>query len=158
MADTPEASASTQDALHLLRGDHRRIDALLDDCARLAGGRSSSAADRSGVLARLAVLLLAHAQVEEELFYPALAAAPMAVEDAHTDHEQIEILLKRLNAGTPSPSEFAEGIAALSTVVREHLAEEEQQLFAHAHTLDLQELGVLMALRRAELLGMQGED
>lgn len=158
MSEAGEAPASTQDALQLLRTDHHRIDQLLQDCARLARGHSSSPADRSGLLARLGALLLAHARVEEELFYPALAAEPMAIEDAHTDHDEIEAQFRRLNLATLSAGDFAAGIVVLSELVREHVAEEEQRLFAHALALDLQELGTRIALRRAELLGIQGED
>jgi iron-sulfur cluster repair protein YtfE (RIC family) len=153
-----EGAASTQDALQLLRADHRRIDALLNDCARLAGERSSSRADRSGLLMRLGALLLAHAQIEKELFYPALEAAPMAIDDAHTDHDEIEAQFRRLNIGELPASDFGKGVATLTQLVREHVAEEEQQLFPHAQPLDSQELGTRMALRRAQLLGDQGED
>jgi hemerythrin superfamily protein len=157
-APARESAPSTQDALQLLRADHRRIDALLNDCARLAGARSSSRADRSGLLMRLGALLLAHAQIEKELFYPALAAAPMAVDDAHTDHDEIEAQFKRLNIGELPASDFGERVATLAQLVREHLAEEERELFPRAQPLDLRELGTRMALRRAQLLGDQGED
>jgi hypothetical protein len=159
VSETREAPAATQDALQLLRADHCRIDRLLEDCARLARGRvSSSPVDRSGLLARLGVLLLAHARIEEELFYPALSAAPMAVGDARTDHDQVEVQFKRLNIGSLSTVDFDAGITVLSGLVHEHVVEEEEHLFAHAHALDLQELGARIALRRAELLGIQGED
>jgi len=157
-APARDAAPSTQDALQLLRADHRRIDGMLNDCARLASARSSSRADRSGLLMRLGALLLAHAQLEKELFYPALAAAPMAVDDAHTDHDEIEAQFKRLNIGELPASEFGERVAALARLVREHVAEEERELFQRARPLDLHELGTRMALRRGQLLGDQGED
>lgn len=61
---------STQDALELLTADHRQLEVLFDDCARAA-----SAAERAGLIGRLAVRLRAHEAAERGLFYPALEGA-----------------------------------------------------------------------------------
>lgn len=149
---------STQDALELLFGDHRRIDALLDDCARLASSSGHSEADRSGLVARLGGLLRAHATIEQELFYPALPAGHADVAEAVVEHERIARLLQAVASRDLLPDEFASRLAALAQEVRSHVTEEELRFFPAALTLDLQALGTRLALRRGELLGDQGVD
>ena len=145
----PEPSSS--DALALLRDDHRHIEAMLQDCAALGDGRPSEA-DRSGLLMRLGAMLLNHARLEEELFYPALQLSAMAREDARTDHMEIELQFRQLAIGGLSDAEFRARTATLTQLVSGHVLAEEEQLFPRAGALSL-ELGPRMARRRAELLG-----
>jgi hypothetical protein len=149
---------STQDALELLFADHRRIDHLLDDCARLAAAPAHSEADRSGLLARLGALLNAHATLEQELFYPALVGIPEQVSSALAEHAQLTGRLEALSQPDLPAEGFGEALAALAQGVRAHMGHEEVHLFPAALTLDLQALGTRLALRRGELLGDQGVD
>ena len=154
------ASPTTQDALDLLHDDHRRIDALLADCERLVASPQSSSADRSGLISRLGALLIAHGQLEQQLFYPALGAPAAEIDDAVADHEEIKRSLLRLSEVDAPPASFDECIKTLALRVREHISAEEGQLFARARSsgIDLHELGSQLALRRAALLGDQGVD
>jgi len=149
---------STQDALELLFADHRRIDALLDDCARLAASPAHSEADRSGLVARLGALVGAHATMEHELFYPALPDAAALVADAEADHARITRQLQELAAPDLSAAGFAGRVADFARLLRDHVNLEELRLFPAALALDLQALGTRLALRRGELLGDQGVD
>lgn len=153
------AAPSTQDALDLLRADHHRIDAMLADCERL-GGAGESAADRSGMVSRLGALLIAHARMEQELFYPALGLTAGQLEDAVAEHAQVEALLQRLAEPEAAASAYAERVSALALLVRQHVQKEEAELFERAASagLDLAALGTQMALRRTALLGDQGVD
>ena len=154
------ASASTQDALDLLHDDHRRIDDMLADCERLAASPQASSADRSGLISRLGALLIAHGQLEQQLFYPALGAPAAEIDDAVAEHEAIKQYLQRLSDVEAPPASLDECVKALAHAVREHVSEEERHLFARARSsgIDLHELGSQLALRRAELLGDQGVD
>ena len=154
------AAPSTQDALDLLRTDHQRADAMLSDCERLAGNRDASAADRSGLVARLGALLIAHAQMEQQLFYPALDLDAAKLEQATAEHAAVEASLQGLSEPDADAAAFAARIAALAQQVREHVRTEEADFFpkASAAGIDLHALGTQMALRRGELLGDQGID
>lgn len=152
------AAPSTQDALQLLHADHRRIDAMLSDCERLAASDEASSADRSGLVSRLGALLIAHGQMEQQLFYPALRVARREIEQAEQAHADIARQLEQLSASGSSAAEFKERIAALAAAVRAHVSAEEAQLFAGAEGLDLHALGTSLAMRRGELLGEQGVD
>ena len=93
---TGTARAAPDDALDLLRADHRRLHALLDDCQRVAEDHGGDA-DRSGLVASLGALMQAHAQIEQELVYPALPVGDAA--GAREDHAELQTLLQALVDG-----------------------------------------------------------
>jgi len=152
-ASTATISApSTQDALELLTAEHRQLEALFTDCSRAATGEGG-AADRAGLLGRLAVRLRAHETIERELFYPALEGALGAevVAAAAQQHERIDA---QLEAIASAESEQAHALGELRQQFRLHVQHEERVLFAAAAAgLDLHELGTRLAVRRAALLG-----
>ncbi len=152
--------AGTRDALALLSADHQRILAAFADFA-LATSEAASAADRQGLLARVAMRLRAHTTIETEIFYPALRAAglPGAMLDAaEHDHTAMVEELQAL-AATDSNAEALQELdgrlGQLHDAVRTHFDDEELRLFeaARGARLDLEALGVAMALRQGQLLG-----
>ncbi len=153
------AAPSTQDALDLLHADHQRIDSMLADCERMSGP-GASAADRSAMVSRVGALLIAHAQMEQQLFYPALGLDAQQLELAIAEHAAVETLLQRLAEPDAAAQAYGSRIAELALQVREHVQKEEAELFPLARSagLDLLALGTQMALRRGELLGDQGID
>lgn len=154
------APPTTQDALELLHEDHGRIDALLADCEQLAASDSASSADASGLVSRLGALLIAHAQIERQLFYPAAGAAAQEVVDAIAEHEAIEAQLHQLSAPDFEMKTLRERVGRLAVAVRAHIAEEESVVFERIRVsgVDLHALGTQLSLRRGELLGHQGVD
>jgi len=157
-ADTTSSPApSTQDALAVLRADHRRADALFADYARLIGG-PASAADRSAMISRIGALLRAHSQIEAELFYPALGDDGSDIDHAQADHDRMLSELERLAARAPGGAGVDGQVAQLSKAFKAHAAFEESRLFPRAAGLDLAALGARLAVRRGELLGDQGYD
>ncbi len=156
---TTSPAPSTQDALTVLRADHRRIEGLFADYARLAAGHAS-AADRSGMISRVGAQWLSHAQITQELFYPALDASEPLLVRARAHHADIAAQLAHLSkpAAVPENAGIDAQFATLAQAVTSHLAFEEASLFPRAATLDLAALGTRLALRRGELLGDQGYD
>ena len=156
--ELPEGAngASGEDALTLLRGDHHAIDGLLE----LLVNEGRGASDRHGLLARLGALLRAHARIEDEIFYPALAGRvePAALRQAEAEHAQIATLLEALATLDPSRSGFDAKAQELATAVQRHVATEESQLMPRSTGLDLQELGDRLARRRAVLLSDLADD
>ena len=150
--EMPEGAnaATAEDALELLRNDHRTIDGLLE----LLTTEGRGASDRHGLLSRLGALLRAHARIEDEIFYPALAdrVEAGALRQAEAEHAQIATLLEALAAVDPSRSGFDARALALAEAVRRHVTTEENQLMPRSAGLDLQELGDRLARRRAVLL------
>ena len=117
-------------------------------------------ADRSGLVSRLGALLIAHAQMEQQLFYPALGLDAGQLEQATAEHAAVEASLQGLSDPDADAAAFASRIAALAQQVRGHVKNEEAAFFpkASAAGIDLHAMGTQMALRRGELLGDQGID
>jgi hypothetical protein len=157
--DTAMPPPMTDDALRLLREDHVRLRALFGDYA-LVSARSASdataAADRQGLLARLALQLRTHLTIVRELLYPLLEGVldDPRLQRALHDHEALEARLSEVAAAQPSDEGFDARVAALAEALNDYLVFKESDVFpAAARALDLATLGRRMSLRRAALLG-----
>jgi hypothetical protein len=119
-ADTTVATGPANHAVHLLQSEHRTVSALFDQVA----AKPALAADIRGELER-------HARLEEEIFYPAVAAIDAegmaAIRDARAQHEDI----RRALADSGPPLD-ARSLAALRQVVERHVEFEENVVFAAA--------------------------
>jgi hypothetical protein len=153
---------TTEDALQLLRADHARLRALFSDYALLSAGRAEAvAADRQGLLARLAVVLRAHLTVVRELLYPRLEGLldDALLRRALQDHEDLESRLSEVAAAQPDDDSFDARVAALADALNDYLVIKESEIFpVAARSLDLEALGQRMSLRRGALLGDLGTD
>lgn len=101
--------------------------------------------EKAQLLARLEAVLKPHSDAEEQVVYPAIAAAvpPEGEEtdDGAAEHHHIAELMEQLK-GQPMDAPGADGIlAAMIGEVRHHIEEEEQQVLpAYAKAADPGEL------------------
>jgi hemerythrin superfamily protein len=99
-----------------------------------------------------------HAQLEEEIFYPALydaAGDNPALEKSVPEHDQMRELIETLREMQPDDEAFDETFRTLIRAVLHHVADEETILLPLAEAnLDgqLHSLGAQMTRRRIELL------
>ena len=150
------------DALSLLRRDHRLAEELFAEFARSAPQQLDPLARR------ICKMLSVHTQIEEELFYPAVGRAltgqdKALVEHARVEHEQAKQAIARIESMTSENPGFRNEIDLLDRRIAQHVAAEEQDLFAKvsATGLDLLALGVALAERRdtlLDVLGLHGDD
>jgi iron-sulfur cluster repair protein YtfE (RIC family) len=143
-------------ALTLLTNDHRRVDRLFTEHAKAAGNARRQKALFDDVRRELDV----HAQIEEQVFYPALEgqfATPMKekVEEALAEHEEVKALLKVVVPLAPEDAGYAVAFKKLADGVREHVKEEEAEMFPAAREIlgvaRLAELGQEMADLKPQL-------
>jgi Hemerythrin HHE cation binding domain len=157
----PAAAPSTQDAVALVHDDHAAIRTAFDALLAALHGEASEA-DRQGLLARVALRLRAHGQIERECLYPVLHGVAAERAPAEAEHAGFESALEALAAVTPPTAERNQALQALAVEVQCHAAEEEATLRAYADGVgpgvDLLALGTQMALRRGELLADLGMD
>ncbi|HWI15217.1 MAG TPA: hemerythrin domain-containing protein [Burkholderiales bacterium] len=97
-----------------------------------------------------------HAQIEEEIFYPAMRAADeQQVQKSYPEHAEMKRLIAQLRASEPGTAEFDGTFMQLMRDVIHHVADEETILFPDAERLlgaqRLGELGAEMTKRRLEL-------
>ena len=106
----------------------------------------------------ICLALEVHAQLEEEIFYPALqevAAGESVLQDARPEHDQMRRLIAELRGCDPGEPRFRETLDALMREVMHHVADEETVLIplAEQRLADrLGELGAEMTKRRLQLV------
>lgn len=151
-----------RDAVALLKQDHRAVEALFEEFEDADEGEQSELATR------ICQMLTVHAQIEEELLYPAAKEAfgeedDEMVYEAEIEHGSAKELIAKIEAGTPEDPEFKALVKVLSEYIKHHVKEEEKQIFPSLKEteLDLQELGARLAQRKMQLmeeLGIEAEE
>ena len=149
-----------KDACELLDADHIAVKHLFVEYARLQmAAPAESAAQRQALAEKICSELTVHAQIEEEIFYPALRDALGAdelIDEAEAEHQQAKQLIAQIQAaGAPGP-QMDELVTLLARAIELHVKEERDLLFTKARSvsgLDLMEIGQRLRERQAELQG-----
>jgi hemerythrin superfamily protein len=141
-------------AIALLKADHREVEALLEQYEG-----ASDADEKQDLAQQICTALSVHAQVEEEIFYPAAREALdeddlELVNEADVEHESIKQLVAEVEDSTPDDEHFDARVKVIGEYVRHHVKEEENELFPKLKDSDLDRraLGTQMAERKAELM------
>jgi hypothetical protein len=112
--------------------DHRRIVDLFD---RLDETPSMARATRERLFTHLRRELLAHGDAETETFYLAIqhdSESEQGVFRAIDDHAVIRGMVEDIAAIPADDIRWRDALALLRELVEEHIAEEEEELFAYA--------------------------
>lgn len=137
-------------ATDLLRADHARVVAVLHRY-----GADLSPRVKRGLVESACRMLEIHAQIEDEIFYPAMRVAdPALVDKSIPEHEAVRVLVIALRGMDAADPDYDETFLTLMRAVLHHVADEETQLFPDAERLfpeDLPALGARMARRRLQL-------
>ena len=151
---------TTPDACELLDADHVAVKHFFVEYARLAHAMpQDSAARRTELAQTICSELTVHAQIEEEIFYPALReAAPdlsALLDEAAAEHQEAKDLVAQIEALAVASPEMDDLVAELACAVEAHVKEERDLLFPRARTcgLDLDVLGEQLRARQGELAG-----
>ena len=95
------------------------------------------------------------AQVEEEIFYPAIkqASRTRTRPEATVEHATLKDLIAQVEGVEPDGEMFDARIKVMSEYVKHHVKEEQEEMFpkAKATRLDMVELGAQLRERKAEL-------
>lgn len=151
-------------AIQLLKDDHKKVRKLLSE---LEATTPRGVKTRIELLEEIGTELRVHAQIEEEIFYPAFKAAAQKGDDdkmyfeAQEEHRAAgEMVLPDLERTDPSSECFGGRAKVLKELVEHHAGEEEQEMFPRARELlgaeELKLLGERMAMRREALLSDPG--
>jgi hemerythrin superfamily protein len=145
---------SPQDAIALLKADHRQVEGWFEDFDKARA--DSRKLDFAG---KICQALTVHTQIEEELFYPAFFDAT-GDKDLHheaiVEHAGAKKLIQEIKASGPDDDYFEAKVTVLSEMIKHHVKEEERPggMFAEAKksALDLVALGQQMLARKKELM------
>lgn len=149
---------TAMDACELLDADHIAVKHLFVEYARLAKAMPADSAQARTELARkICDELTVHAQIEEEVFYPALReAAPdtaRLLDQAEQEHREAGDMVGQLQALAAAGPEMDELVAELACAVEHHVKEERDMLFPKARScgLDLEQMAEQLRERQASL-------
>ena len=146
------SSPKTTDATTLLRADHKLVSDLFAEYEK-----TRSVPKKKQIVEKICTELSVHAQVEEEIFYPAFKLAlkdKVLVPEASVEHATLKDLIAQVKGLEPDGEMYDAKIKVLSEYVRHHVKEEQNEMFTKAKSskLDLIELGAQIASRKLELL------
>ena len=146
--------AQPKDAIALLKDDHRTVEELF---ARFE--QSSGDGGKRKIAEQICLELSVHAQIEEEIFYPACEGKidEDLLKEAYVEHDGAKLLIAEILAGEPSDEFYDSKVKVLQEQIEHHVEEEEKRMegmFAQARKagLDMDALGEQLAARKAELV------
>ena len=145
--------AQSQDAIALLKADHRAVEELFAKFEKASGdGRKQTLAEE------ICLELSVHAQIEEEIFYPACEGTvdEDLLKESYVEHDGAKVLIAEIMNGGPSDEYYDAKVTVLQEEIEHHVEEEEKRmegLFAQARKagLDMDALGQELAARKTEL-------
>ena len=149
------AETKSQDAIALLKEDHRKVEELFKQFESASGdGRKEKLAKQ------ICLELSVHAQIEEEIFYPACEGVvdEDLLKESYVEHDAAKLLIAEIEAaGGESDEYFDAKVKVLQEEIEHHVEEEEKRetgVFSQARKgdLDLDALGEKLAARKQELL------
>ena len=148
-------------AITMLKSDHATVKRLMRELNE-TGDRAVK--QREALVEQIERELKMHAQLEEEIFYPAFQAAARGSEaedlfyEAAEEHHIVDMVLPALKAANPKSHEFKAKAKVLQDLLEHHIKEEEGQMFKEARDLfgdeQLRELGDMMQARRDTIEAM----
>src|SRR5688572_29530597 len=119
-------------AITMLKSDHATLKRLLRE---LNETTERAVKQREVLVNQIEREVKMHAQVEEEVFYPAFKAATRGDEaedlfyEAAEEHHVVDMVLPALKAANPKSKEFTAKASVLKELVEHHIKEEESEMF-----------------------------
>ena len=148
------ATDTKQDAIALLKADHRTVEQLFAQFESASGnGRKQK------IAGQICLELTVHAGIEEEIFYPACEGKVEEdlLKEAYVEHDGAKVLIAEIEAGGPDDDFYDAKVKVLSEQIEHHVEEEEKRMegiFAQARKagLDMDALGEQLRARKEELV------
>ncbi len=145
-------ASSALGATAMLRADHKHVSKLFAEYEK-----TSAITKKKDLVAQICIALTVHAQIEEEIFYPAVKKALKdheLVPEATVEHATLKNLIAQVKDVEPHGEIFDAKIKVLSEYVKHHVKEEQNEMFpkVEASKLDMIKLGAQMAARKEELM------
>jgi hemerythrin superfamily protein len=146
------AAARPADAIRLLKADHKEVKTLFEAYQDL-----DDDAEKQALADKICLALTVHAQIEEEIYYPAARGAiddDDLLDEAEVEHASAKQLIAEIQSMKAGDRLFDAKVTVLGEYIDHHVEEEEAEMFPESRDsdLDLKALGVQLAERKAELM------
>jgi hemerythrin superfamily protein len=143
---------AANDAIALLKADHKEVAEMLE--------KFETVCSTKGKLAQqICQALTVHAEIEEEIFYPAAREAlgdegKDLLDEAKVEHNSLKELIGQIEGSSPEDDLFDAHVKVLGEYVKHHVKEEEGELFPKLRKsdMDLADVGAQLAARKKELM------
>jgi len=144
----------SMNALDLLMTDHKEVQKLFKEFKRQA--KEKDAELERQLAQKICAELRIHAQIEEEIFYPAVRNAiddKDIMDEAQVEHASAKELIAEIEAMQPTDDLFEARVTVLGEYINHHIEEEQDEMFPKVRKsdLDLDQLGQELAQRKSEL-------
>jgi hemerythrin superfamily protein len=152
------ATRNEKDACDLLDADHKAVKRMFKEYEELTGSRARSAMQKKMDLAhQICHELTVHAQVEEEIFYPALREVLKDTDmlaEAEVEHQTAKDLIAQIEGMGEADEMFDAKVKVLGEYIDHHVKEERNEIFPKARSarkLDLVAMRDELQARKDEL-------
>jgi Hemerythrin HHE cation binding domain len=148
---------TSADPISLLTQDHEAIRQLFSAFKALVVSDTPADEEKSALAEQICMHLSVHAQLEEELFYPAVRQAiddDALMHEAEVEHATAKDMIADISSMSPADTLFDARLSVLGEYVDHHVEQEQRTTFSKARKagLDLEALGSKLAARRKTLL------
>jgi hemerythrin superfamily protein len=152
-----KSAPSGKDAIALLKADHKEVKGMVEQFKK-----SRSDSKKADLAQQICAALEVHAEIEEEIFYPAAREAMHQndgelIDEAEVEHTSVKELVAKIKGGSSGDGLWEAEVKVLGEYVNHHVKEEEGEIFPKIRKskVDLKAIGEQLAQRKAELQGMQ---
>jgi hemerythrin superfamily protein len=152
------AKSKAKNAIRLLSDDHDEVEKLFSQFQKSKRDGSR----KQELVRQICTALTVHAEIEEEIFYPAVREAlgqkeEMLMDEAAIEHDSMKSLIEQIEEAGGDDEMLAAKMNVLCEYVMHHVKEEERKMFPKAKKtrLDMNELGAELLERKMELMEEQ---
>jgi hemerythrin-like domain-containing protein len=129
------ATRPPEDAIEMLKADHEKVLDLFKQYTT-----ASDEHTKRGIAEEVFFELETHAQLEEQLFYPAFEEeadeeGEKLVEEARKEHQAVKDLIEELRSLATQDKQFDAKFRELMENVEHHIEEEETEMFPQAEEM-----------------------
>ncbi len=151
-------TAKQKDACDLLDADHKAVKKMFKEFEELTESRGNTREKKRRLAERICLELTVHAQIEEEIFYPAIRKAikdELMMNEAEVEHMSAKDLIAQIEGMDAGDPMFDAKVTVLGEYIDHHVKEERNEMFpkARATKVDLVKMRDALEARKSELMG-----
>ena len=123
-------SRAKNEILEMLKEDHQRVKKAFKTAEKLH--QQEEHEELQALVEQTCAEIQVHAQLEEELFYPAAREAVKEedlIEEAEVEHGSAKALIEQLQGMSPEDPKYMATFKVLGEYLKHHIKEEENELF-----------------------------
>jgi len=153
-------SAARSEIIEELKEDHKRVRQAFRQAEKLDAEEDGE--ELKEIVDQTCAELEVHAQLEEELFYPAARAVLKEadlVDEAEVEHMSAKALIAQLREMSPEDEKYAATFKVLGEYVNHHIKEEENEMFPGLQGrsgVEWEQVQQQMETRREQLMSEMG--